>query len=202
MRDHFPKSGVNRRNVFGAACVLCFVIATAHWGCGGSAGGKRDGESAGETIYVEGKVSLRGSQPFPLLLLEARDGRLYMIDASPKAEELKRLQDMAVGVTARVLPDVRGDAPALAIEAYELLALPTGERPVVGIVVGASPDHVTMRVDDGSVWLIEGEFKTVFLGLEGAKIWVVGDRRFAVNTGGGDIRSIHVTEYGIIMEPR
>lgn len=171
-------------------------------GCGGSAGGKRDGANAGETVYVEGTISLRGSQPFPLLLLEGRDGRVYMIDSSPLAEELKQLQEMEVGVRAKVLPEVKGDAPALSVESYDILPLPTGERPVVGTIVQATPEQVTMRAEDDSVWLLEGDFVSVFFGLVGAKVWVVGDREFAVNTARGDLRSILVTEYGILRRPR
>ena len=193
---------MTRPGPFGAACVFLVILSAVIWGCGGSAGGKRDGESGDETIYVEGKVSLRGSEPFPILLLEGRDGRVYMIGPSPLADEVKRLQDLPIGVTAKILPDIRGENPALAVEEYELLPLPTGERPVVGIVVAASLDGVTMRAEDGSIWLLEGDFQTVFLGMEGAKIWVVGHRNFSVNTGGDDIRSILVTEYGVIREPR
>jgi hypothetical protein len=68
--------------------------------------------------------------------------------------------------------------------------------------VQANLENVTLRAEDDSVWFLEGDFKTVFLGLEGAKVWIVGDRQYAVNTGGDDLRSILVTEYGIIREPR
>jgi hypothetical protein len=191
---------MGRRRVSGAVCSL-LAVAAMLWGCGGASGGQRAGET-GETVYVEGKVSLRGSEPFPLLLLETKDGRLYMLDASPRAGELKSLQDMPVGVTGKILPDVKGDAPALAVESYELLALPSGERPIVGVIVTATPDNVTMMAEDDSLWEIEGDFMPVFLDLVGAKVWIVGDRRFAVNTGGTNIRSVLVTEYGIIRSPR
>jgi hypothetical protein len=192
-------------DTFAVLCVVSLLIATGATGltgCGGAQSGKGHGGSPGETVYVEGKVSLRGSTPFELLLFEARDGMVYMIDTSPLADELKRLQDMTVGVTAKVLPSVKGDAQALSVVAYELLPLPTGERPILGVVVAASPDQVAMRTEEGATWVIEGGFKSVFLGLSGAKIWIVGDRQWAVNTNEGDVRSINVTQYGIIREPR
>ena len=181
------------------ACLSLVIVSVALGGCGGTKG---HGGSTGETVNVEGKVSLRGSLPFALLLLEAKDGMIYMIDTSPIADELKHLNEMVVSVTAKVLPEVKGDAPALSVVAYELLPLPTGERPLVGVVVSDSPDQVAMRAEDGATWLIEGEFKPVLLGFAGAKIWIVGDRPYAVNTGRGDVRSINVTQYGIIREPR
>jgi len=182
---------------FAAALVLAWIA-----GCGGPSGGKGQDAAPGETIYVEGTVSLRGSRPFPLLLLEAKDGAIYMIDTSPKAEELKNLDGMTVGVTAKVLPGVKGDAPALSVFAYDLLPLPSGEKPIVGVVVSATLEQVVMQADDGAIWFIEGGFKTVFIDLAGARVWIVGDRRYANNTKDGEVRSINVTEYGVIRSPQ
>lgn len=193
------KSAALRRGVLAVACFPA-AFAVSLWGCGGPSGDR--GGKTGETVYVEGKVSLRGSEPFPLLLLETNDGRFYMIDASPRADELKRLQDMPVGVTGKLLPDVKGDAPALAVEKYVLLALPSGERPIVGVIVTADTENVVMRAEDDSLWRIEGSFETVFLDLVGAKVWIVGDRQMAVNTARANIRSIVVTEYGVVREAR
>jgi len=183
----------------GLACLSLVLASAALGGCGGSKG---HGGSAGDTVHVEGKISLRGNLPFALLLLEGKDGVTYMIDTSPIAEELKHLNEMRVRVTAKVLPEVKGDAPALSVAAYELLPLSTGERPVVGIVVSTSPDQVVMRAEEGAIWVIEGEFKPVLVGFQGAKIWIVGDRQIAVSTDRGDMRTIFVTEYGIIRELR
>ena len=183
----------------GLACLSLVLASAALGGCGGTKG---HGGSAGDTVHVEGKISLRGNLPFALLLLEGKDGVTYMIDTSPIAEELKHLNEMRVRVTAKVLPEVKGDAPALSVAAYELLPLSTGERPVVGIVVSTSPDQVVMRAEDGAIWVIEGEFKPVLVGFQGAKIWIVGDRQVAVNSDRGDVRTIFVTEYGIIRELR
>jgi hypothetical protein len=181
-----------------AAAGTAALLLAAFLGCGGPPGGKGQEAEPGDTIYVEGKISLRGSRPFPLLLLEAKDGVIYMIDTSPKAEELRNLDQMAVGVTAKVLPGVKGDAPALSVVAYDLLPLPSGERPIVGVIVAASLDQVVMQADDGSAWVIEGSFRTVFLDLAGSKVWIVGDRRSANSMVDGDVRSINVSEYGVI----
>jgi hypothetical protein len=179
----------------GLACLSLMFASAALDGCGGSKG---HGGSAGDTVHVEGKISLRGNLPFALLLLEGKDGVIYMIDTSPIAEELKHLSEMHVRV--KVLPEVKGDAPALSVAAYELLPLSTGERPIVGIVVATSPDAVAIRAEDGATWWVEGEFKPVLMAYQGAKIWIVGDRQIAVNSDRGDMRTIMVTEYGIIRE--
>jgi len=168
-------------------------------GCGGSKSGNGNG-SSDETIHVKGTISLRGSTPFELLLLKAEDGKVYMIDSSPDAIELKRLVDMDVAVTATVLPDVGGDAPALSVYSYELLPLSTGERPVVGVIYATSPDAVYLMGDDGNTWKIDGEFEMIFSGFSGAKIWIVGDIGTSINTARGNARSIYVTQYGMIRE--
>ena len=183
----------------GLACLSLVLASAALGGCGGSKG---HGGSAGDTVHVEGKISLRGNLPFALLLLEGKDGVTYMIDTSPIAEELKHLNEMRVRVTAKVLPEVKGDAPALSVAAYELLPLSTGERPIVGYVVYTSPEAVAVRAEDGSTWMIKGEFKPVLMAYQGAKIWIVGDKELAINTNRGDMRTIMVTEYGIIRETR
>ncbi len=178
-----------------ALAVACFA------GCGGPSGGKGHGAEPGETIYVEGKISLRGSHPFPLLLLEAKDGEFYMIDTSPKADELKNLDGMAVGVMAKVLPGVKGEAPALSVVSYSLLALPSGEKPIVGVVytvIDQGDIKASLAADDGSVWVIQGGFQTAFVNLSGARVWIAGVKKAAVNTQQGDVRVIEVTEYGLI----
>jgi len=184
---------------------ICAAILTAllgFLGCGGEKGQKGSESSAGETVYVQGSVSLRGSTPFELLLLEANDGKVYMIDSSPKASELKRLDGMDVGVTAMILPDVGGDAPALSVQFYKLLPLSTGERPVIGVITVRSLDEVYLYADDGSTLRIEGEFKTLFSSFAGAKVWIVGERRSSNVTPGGTIKTVNVTQYGIIKETR
>jgi hypothetical protein len=180
-----------------AAAVMLVWVA----GCGGPSGGKARNAKPGETIYVEGNISLRGSRPFPLLLLEATDGAIYMIDTSPRADELKNLDGMAVGVTAKVLPDVKGDAPALSVLSYSLLPLPSGEKPIVGVVYALADQgdiRVSLKADDGSVWIIEGWFNTAFVNLHGARVWIAGVTKSSNNTKDGDIRVINVTEYGLI----
>ena len=188
-----------------AAAVTAAVMLVWIAGCGGPSGGKGRDAKPGETIYVEGNVSLRGSRPFPLLLLEAKDGAVYMIDTSPKAEELKNLDGMGVGVTAKVLPGVKGDAPALSVSSYSLLPLPSGEKPIVGVVYATldlGDVRAAMEADDGSIWIIEGMFESVFLDLKGARVWIVGDRQWTNNTKEGNFRMINVTEYGVIRPYR
>ena len=186
-----------------AGCLLCsFVVigALGVCGCGGAKSRNGDGSTPGETVYVKGKISLRGSTPFELLLLEADDDTFYMIDSSPLAEELKRLEDMSVGVNATVLPQVKGDAPALSVQSYELLRLPTGERPIIGVVAPGRNEAVIIQGEDGKDYVIEGDFKDLFASYMGAKVWVVGEAHSGIQQRDGR-STVMISQYGIILEP-
>ncbi|UCG51495.1 MAG: hypothetical protein JSW58_15125 [Candidatus Latescibacterota bacterium] len=179
--------------------LVMFLAVAIVAGCGGKQGKKgENGVEEDDVIVVTGKVSLRGSTPFTLLLLEAKDGTNYMIDSSPIAEELKLLEGMELAVTARVLPEVKGDTPALSVQYYDLLPLPTGERPIVGRIATYPPDDVWLITETETAWAVEGDFKTVLLGFRGAKVWVVGDRTGPTIIAGRQVREIFVTQYGLI----
>jgi hypothetical protein len=182
-------------------CVVLAIALVGLWGCGGSKSRNGDDSTPGDTVYVKGKISLRGSTPFELLLLEGDDGVYYMIDSSPLALELKRLEDMMVGVNAMVLPQVKGDAPALSVQSYELLPLATGERPIVGIVGSGLGDTVLIRGEDGRDYVVEGDFKDLFSSYMGAKVWIVGEPRFGTDRAEGR-NTVMITQFGIIVEPR
>jgi hypothetical protein len=170
-------------------------------GCGGNKGKKGDGDAEpGGDIVVEGRVSLRGSTPFTLLLLEGKNGTNYMVESSRVVEELKRLEGMDITVTAKVLPQIEGEAPALSIRSYNLLPFPTGERPIIGVIQSYPPDLVYLYASDDVTWSIKGDFQSVFLGYGGAKVWVVGDRMQPSVAMDRNVKEIYVTQYGVIKE--
>ena len=196
-----PRLPIRLASVRSAARLAAVVMAAAVLaaGCGGNKG--RDGDGGGpqdEEIVVDGRVSVRGSTPFTLLLLEGRDGTMYMLESSRMAEELKQLDGMDITVTARVLPNIEGESPALSVKTYDLLPLPTGERPIVGVILSPSPGQVFLRATDGMTWSVKGDFQSVLSGYNGAKVWVVGERNRGVPATSRDIREIFVTQYGVI----
>jgi hypothetical protein len=184
----------------GIFCVLVLSVGIAV-GCGGGKSQKGDGESEPQgDVVVDGKVSLRGSTPFTLLLLEGKDGTNYMIESSRVADELKQLEGMDITVTAKVLPHIESDAPALSVRDYDMLPLPTGERPIVGVITSYPPDIVYLNSKDGTIWSIKGDFRSILLDYTNAKVWVVGDRlQPSASVDRGD-REIYVTQYGVIKQ--
>ena len=180
--------------------LLSTVLATG-CGCGGGKSQKGDSDAKPQDdVVVDGKISMRGSTPFTLLLLEGKDGTNYMIESSRVAEELKQLDGMDVTVTAKILPQIEGDTPALSVKYYDLLPLPTGERPIIGVIFSSSPDQVYLRGNDGTNWLIKGDFQSVLIGYATSKVWVVGDRLQPSASLDHQVRDIYVTQYGVIKQ--
>lgn len=161
-------------------------------GCGGKHG--RDGEGR-EELEVTGTVTLRGSSPFPLVTIVTADGSLYLIQSSDLSDELRHLDGMKVAVTGRIT-EVKGESPILSVEWYDILPLPSGQRPIVGHIYGSPPDRALLIDRDGTRYEITGDFTMVLADFDGAKVWVVGDVEFSRIQL--QVRTINVTEYGIL----
>ena len=141
---------------------------------------------------------MRGSNPGSLIMLEGTNGRLYVIQSSAIGEELRRLSGMNIEVEAVQLPDLGGeDEIVLAVRWYDLLALPSGERPIVGYV-GTSEGAVWIRDQTETIWIIVGSFEDVFRTFAGHKVWVTGVTTRSLDTAQYSTRSIHVTDYGVL----
>ena len=172
-------------------------------GCGGQASGYGGGDAdAGtKTVDVRGKLSRRGSTPFSLMLLQSSGGTTYMIQSTRIGDELRNLDGMEVAVTGVLVPNEE-DVQMLSVMSYDLLRVPSGERPVVGIVFsqrGASAETPVWLVDRNNVyWSMRGDFEDVLKEFVGAKIWVTGVVQRSANTGRASERSILVTEYGVL----
>lgn len=182
-----------------AAVILALLAA----GCGGQASSDGSGEvdAGNRTVDVTGKLSRRGSTPFSLMLLQSSDGTTYMIQSTRIGDELRSLDGMEVAVTGVLVPNEE-EVQVLSVMSYDLLRVPSGERPVVGVVFSdarASAGTPVWLVDRNNVyWSMRGDFEDVLKEFVGAKIWVTGVVQRSVNTGGASVRSIFVTEYGVL----
>ena len=174
-----------------AGAVLTAV--TVAGGCGGMKG-QGDGQEA-RVVVLRGKVSSHGSTPFSLLLLESSDGKVYSIEPGEQADELRALADMDVSVRARVIPKAEDQYPGLEVLSYDLLALPTGEVPIVGTIRSGG------LIEDSNMvmWIIEGDFAAVLKTFVGSKVWIVGvTQESRLQPDGMTYKVILVTEYGVI----
>ncbi len=132
-----------------------------------------DATGDGDRVVVEGTVSLRGSMPSPLIILQLADGTEMIVE--PRDEfrgELRSLSGFRVAVRGNMM---RKGAPLPRIEAarYELLRLPSGELPVLGYLRSEN-DHLVLVASDGKRFWIRGDLVGAIREYEGAKIWVVG----------------------------
>lgn len=176
------------------ASALCAVTIVGS-GCGGMKG--QNGDSGEETrvVVLRGKVSSQGSTPFSLLMLEASDGKVYTIEPGAVADELRALADMDVSVRAKVIPRSEEQYLALEVVSYELLALSSGEIPIVGYIRPGGLIEDTNMI----MWVIEGDFSAVLKTFVGSKVWVVGvTQASTLRPDGFTYKVILVTEYGVI----
>lgn len=180
-----------------ATCLGLLVLV----GCGGNKAKKAAGfeeANVGDLITVEGMLSLRGSTPHTYVVLERDDDGVVVIQSGTLRQELRELSGMRVSIEGKVLPSIDGESPQVDAQSYELLALPSGDIPLVGTVRLANGQCILETADKKLFW-IRGDFVDVLKGYEGAKVWVVGpvgDAAFPDKPEGSV--PILVTGYGVL----
>lgn len=197
----FPKS---LTITWAASVVLIAVVCqVAVGGCTGKKAKRSallERVEAGDVVAVEGTLSLRGGMPHPLLVLETENEGALVIHSGDLHGELKRLAGMKVSIEGTVLPSVDGEAPVIDPVSYKLLALPSGDVPIVGVltVVG---DECVLDAADGTRYWIRGEFTELIRDFVDARIWVVGTTGDAAlpEKPEGTV-PIWVTGYGVLSE--
>lgn len=172
---------------------LFFLFAALGCGTHSWVGERSRGFSKKEPVEVAGTLSLRGSSPFPLLLLEAQGGDVYAVQSSSILSELKSLSGMEVSITGFLVEEEGGSPPVLVALTYRLLPLPGGEVPLVG-KVRLAEGGCFLETEAGGSWQITGEFAVIFRELPGAKVWVIGE----TSDAGEEHGTIRVVGYGLI----
>lgn len=160
-----------------AMATLVAVLALCG-GCGGkSARAVNDlnGIPEGDLVLIEGELTLHGSTPFPTLVIETSTGASVTIDSrdSEVQHELKGLASMRVTVEGTVLAGVDRTSSRLDVVRYELLPLPGGEIPMVG-VLSIEDTQCVLTAKGGTRYWIRGDLADVIREYDGARVWVVG----------------------------
>lgn len=158
------------------------------------------GNAVGEFVRYEGTLSLRGSHPFPQLVLETAEGVLIQIESEGLKGELKSLAGMRVEIEGEAMPEIRETRmPVVNAARYKMLRLPSGEIPIVGtVVIVESECFVTGR--DGHRYWVRGDLTSVIREYRGTRLWIVGSKGAAPNPPPG-ATPYWVTGYGVIGEP-
>ncbi len=158
---------------------LALVALAATPGCGGKHArqvASLDGVDAGQRVRIEGTLSLRGSTPITTSVLEIDSTEAIALDSKTPGvlAQLKGLSGMRCAVEGDVLPFVDQNLPRLSATRYELLALPDGRVPIIGIA-SLEDGQCIVTADSGTRYWIHGELVGVLNEYAGARVWIAGD---------------------------
>ncbi len=193
---------MNGRIFIGLVAVFTLL---APAGCGGEKAKKTSSlgdAEAGEVVTVAGTLSLRGGTPHTFVMLEMDDGGVVVIQAGELHNELRALAGMRVSVDGKVMPSIDDESPLIDATRYELLALPSGEVPLVG-KLSLRGGQCVLETADGKLYWVRGDFAAVLKGYDGSTVWVVGNVGDAAlpEKPEGSV-PIQVTGYGVLTQPR
>ena len=166
---------MDRHRLFGVVAAALLAVAACD-GCGSQV--KESGDMrVGQRISVDGLLSLHGSTPFTTLVLETDDGGTLAIDSDDAAlmTELRSVVGLRCAIDGKVATPLTPGSMRIAASRYELLPLPTGEVPMVGILEIENGECVLV-VKAGKRYWIRGDLAPAIREYAGARIWVVGDR--------------------------
>ncbi len=197
------------RSIFKTMFLFAFLAtAAATIGCGGAKSQKTLGlgdpsgarVGVGDRVTVAGTLSLRGNMPHPVVLLELENGGFAVIQSSEFQGELEALSGMKVKIEGEVLPSPDDEPTAVKARSYQILPLPSGEVPIVG-VLNFQEDRFLLEAADGKRYWLRGDFVTLLADFVGAKVWVVGKvGEVALPEKPADAEPLWVTGYGVLSE--
>jgi hypothetical protein len=170
---------VKNHRIPGVVLASLLVVAA----CDGCGSGKVkviddfDTVEEGQRVSVDGVLSLRGSTPFTTLVLETEDGAVLTIDSDDTAlmTELRGLVGLHCAIDGKVVAPLTPGSTRIAASRYELLPLPTGELPIVGILEIDGGECV-LATKNGKRYWIRGDLTGAIREYAGARIWIVGDK--------------------------
>jgi len=154
---------------------------------------------AGDGVVLEGKLTLRGSTPHPLVVLQVKDGDGVLLESDRFRRDFESLGDLRIRVVGTFAGRLNG-MPSVTVSHYRLLALPGGDVPVVGILRVES-NHVVLELPDKRRFWIVGDLAGVIREYVGARLWVAGRRVTELSDSApqGTV-PLRATGYGVIDE--
>jgi hypothetical protein len=184
--------------------ILAIALILPLVGCGGGKSVKGDsfGNVVGANVRFEGTLVMRGSQPFPQLVLEMSDGRVVRIESETLLPELKSLTSMRVSLEGEVLPEAKKPKmPVVNALRYRLVRLPSGEQPLLGTLTIIGNDCILTARDGRRYWM-RGDLVPVLREYRGERLWVVGSKGAAGQDKVPDNTTPYwVTGYGVLGQP-
>ncbi len=131
----------------------------------------------GQHVSVDGVLSLRGSTPFTTLVVQMENGTVVAIDSDDDAmmTELRGLTGLTCEIQGKVVTPMTPGTAEIKATSYEVLPLPTGELPIVGLL-SSEGDQVVLTTTKGKRYWIRGKLAGAIQEYVGARIWIVGAR--------------------------
>lgn len=186
-----------RARAFTLAAMLC-AAGMAH--AGTRSVKSLDGVPTGARVRMEGVLSMRGSTPLTILVLEVTNDVVVTLrphDADMQ-QALASLDGLRVALEGEVIPPLDPGTPRLDVDHYDLLASPDGEEPIIGVIAMENGACV-VATDQGKRYWITGGVAPALCEHAGTRVWMVGKKaKHAEGTKPRESTAFTPTGYGVI----
>ncbi len=161
----------------GLILVASLLAATVH--AGTQSVKSIEGLATGSHVRIEGVLSMRGSTPLTIMVLEVPDHPVAEITLKPHDEDvhelLRSLDGMRVVIEGEVIPRLDPEIPRLDVKRCDLLKAPDGGDPING-VVNMEDGACVVTADNGKRYWITGDLASALCQHTGARVWMVGKK--------------------------
>jgi hypothetical protein len=182
--------------------ILLALLATTVAHAGTQSVKSIDGLATGSHVRIEGVLSMRGSTPLTIMILEVPDHPMVEITLKPHDEnvhqQLRSLDGLRVMIEGEVIPRLDPEIPRLDVKRCDLLKAPDGGDPITGTITMENGACV-LSTDEGKRYWILGDLAPALCQHDGARVWIVGKK---VKRGDGtkprESTPFTPTGYGVI----
>jgi len=188
-----------KRSTFVASLIVTVAFMGTVMGCQlwVKGGGRAPGDDAKR---LEGRIVASANET--VFLLTSNNER-YLLQSYELSDELAALNGMDVALVATRVPDAQ--PPTIDVHSYELLAMPSGEVPIIGILYKQMRGELgeadlLLITEDGAAFLLIGDLVAELDSLAGSKVWVAG--ALTIESFGVEEEGLYVTQFGVIRESR
>ena len=159
-----------------------------------------DGMDTGEHVKIEGTLSMRGSTPLTIMVLELSDhGEITLKSHDSDVEtQLRSLDGLHVALEGDVAARLDPEIPRLEVMHCELVAPPGGGNPVNGVITMEN-DACVFTTDGGKRYWMVGDLAPALCQHAGARVWIVGKKaKHPEGTKPRESTAFTPTGYGVI----
>jgi predicted nucleic acid-binding protein len=158
-----------------------------------------DGIAEGTRVRIEGMLSMRGSTPLTILVLEVNGAAITLKPHDQDIQQaLRSLDGLRVALEGQVIPRFDPEIARLEVDHYELLAPPGAGDPIIGVVALENGACVLTTDQDKRYWIV-GDLAPALCQHAGARVWMVGKKsKHGDGTRPRESTAFTPTGYGVI----